>query len=458
MINPLFPSEHEPDDGEKDNAYLLPRGQGKHIAPLDKKDKKANPAAELARRKIAQLYHAPSALAELAEAEENEPPRSAHQKFMQELSTSGKSLAEIQTAWHEYYQKLSDDGKREVWQEFYAANNAHPSAYDRYVERIQPKKKPKQPRAKKKSKSLPLHGPIVVGAHQPEPAGEPTPAPATRLKKIRRGLPAVPQRIAQNRSVAAIKEKVLRQVRSQAQAQIKAKQHVQSLVVGLASGSIVLLVLLFGFFNEVVIAPFIQPSSHAEATPIILSQGSQAPSDQPEVIIPKINVELPIVYGNSDVESDIENSLEAGVAHYPGTSVPGQRGNAAFFGHSSNNILNKGKYKFAFVLLHEMVPGDIFYLANGGKLYTYRVFQKKIVDPSEVDVLYPVDGKTATATLITCDPPGTSWHRLVVWGEQIDPDPNANSTAPAPGAIHASQLPSNGPTLWSRFWHWLTPW
>jgi len=229
-------------------------------------------------------------------------------------------------------------------------------------------------------------------------------------------------------------------------------------VFGIGLAALVVLVFLFGFFNEVVIAPFIQPSGHASATPIILSQDSLAPNSTPEVIIPKINAQLPTIYGTSVNEDDVENSLEDGVVHYASTSVPGQQGNAAFFGHSSNNIFNKGKYKFAFVLLHELVPGDIFYLTYNGKVYTYRVFQKQVVEPTDTWVLNPVAGKTATATLITCDPPGTSLHRLVVWGEQIDPDPSAAAAAPTTTAQQPAQLASNGPTLWSRFWHWATPW
>jgi biofilm PGA synthesis N-glycosyltransferase PgaC len=47
---------------------------------------------------------------------------SKHQKFIKELSSSGKDLATIQTAWHQYYVDLTDKEKYEVWQEFYAAN------------------------------------------------------------------------------------------------------------------------------------------------------------------------------------------------------------------------------------------------------------------------------------------------------------------------------------------------
>jgi LPXTG-site transpeptidase (sortase) family protein len=213
---------------------------------------------------------------------------------------------------------------------------------------------------------------------------------------------------------------------------------------------------LFSFFNEVIIAPFIHPNAHAQATPIILSTDGVAPTDKNEVIIPKINVQLPVTYSQTTNETDIQNSLEDGIIHYPTTTLPGQGGNAAFFGHSSNNIFNKGKYKFAFVLLHELEPGDVFYVTHEGKAYTYKVFQKKIVEPTDIGVLNPVPDKPATVTLITCDPPGTSLRRLVVWGEQITPDPTGNTTA-APAQVTstpAAQLPSNSPSLWSRVTSW----
>jgi len=82
------------------------------------------------------------------------------------------------------------------------------------------------------------------------------------------------------------------------------------------------------------------------ATPIILNGDSVAASDVPEVIIPKINVQIPVVYDQAAVdEAAIQGSLEQGVVHYSTTVTPGQQGNSAIFGHSSNNIFNKGKYK-----------------------------------------------------------------------------------------------------------------
>ncbi|HJQ08816.1 MAG TPA: class D sortase [Candidatus Saccharimonadales bacterium] len=444
-MNPLFPDDNPASHTMYgNNGYVLPR-QERRLEPLaageDNHDRTTNPAVELIRRKIDALYaEEPNAKEELTEAKQAVPPRSRHQQYMYELSTSGKSLADIQTAWHTYYVNLPDEEKRAVWQEFYTANARHPSNYTRFVQQ-HAAKPPEEPIAKSKSwpkHEEPPHKAVIVSHH--------TPAPLTKLDD--------------KRNFATIKKQVTQRVRANGRVRTKAKHHLQSLAFGLGSGAVVLLIFLFGLFNEVVIAPFIQPNSRAEATPIILNENSVAPSDTNEVIIPKINAQLPIIYGSqSIVEEDVQKALQDGIFHYPTTAIPGQQGNAAYFGHSSNNIFNKGKFKFAFVLLNDLQPGDIFYLTYNKKVYTYKVFQKKVVEPTDTWVLGPVQGKAATAALITCDPPGTTLHRLVVWGEQITPDPTGNTTAATPSEVLTSEdLPGNGPTLLGRFWSWITPW
>jgi len=232
------------------------------------------------------------------------------------------------------------------------------------------------------------------------------------------------------------------------------KQNIKSLLFGLSVGFIVLVVMLFGFFNEVVIAPFMQPG-RASATPVIVNSSTIDADGDPQVIIPKINVQIPVVYDlKSNSEAAVQAGLEHGVVHYPTTVKPGEFGNAAFFGHSSNNIFNKGKYKFAFVLLHELKLGDTFYLTYDGTVYGYKEITRKIVQPSQVDVLNDIPTEAATATLITCDPPGTSLHRLVVVGRQVSPSPvnNTNLTETTDATGSSEALPGNGPTMWTRLW------
>jgi sortase A len=123
-------------------------------------------------------------------------------------------------------------------------------------------------------------------------------------------------------------------------------------------------------------------------------------------------------------------------------------------GHSSNNILNSGKYKFAFVLLRKLEIDDTFFLHKDGIRYTYKVYDKKVVPPTDVSVLGPAD-RANTATLITCDPPGTSVNRLIIVAEQISPDPAGNTAATIETEPVTEELPSNAESLWSRLTSWL---
>lgn len=465
-MNPLFaPDDDQPDVSSRERGYVVSNRHGRTIQPIhgdlapvnarsqsDHKhmEQPNNPAVNLIRQKLEALYEdEPSAREERKEATATPASgRSKHQQYMYELSTSGKSLAEIQTAWHSYYTKLPDNQKHEVWQEFYA-NNSRTATPATKLAATQGKHEATLPApAAKPENIVPL--PSSIGkprlSNAVSPAATigtmPTPNPT---KHDRRSTGTIKKHI---KKTAALRDKMPERTR----------QHVKSLLFGLSTGGVVLLVVLFSFFNEVVIAPFIQPSQHASATPIILSDDGVAPTSSPEVIIPKINVEIPVDYTQtSNDENTIENALEDGVVHYPSTVMPGQKGNAAIFGHSSNNIFNPGKYKFAFVLLHDLVPGDIFYLTYNSKVYTYKVYDKQVVDPSNVSVLNNVADKTATATLITCDPPGTSLHRLVVWGEQVSPDPNGNADASASSTTTSSpsSIAGNGPTLWKRLTGWL---
>ncbi len=371
-------------------------------------------AIELIRKKIQQAYkNEPPAKIELTEisGQSAKSPRSKHQQFIYELTESGKSLKEIQQAWHEYYAGLTDSEKHEVWQEFYRAH-AEASQYAKAVEKSPIDDKPV----------------ITIPSHLLHPKKSPV-QKRVQAKTVRT-FPA-PKRVV-------------------------AKKHLHSLLFGLSMGLLVMLVFLFSFFNERFIAPLIQPSRNVSNIPLISQSAAVSPN--PQIIIPKINVQIPVVYGvNTIDDAVVEKALENGVVHYADTARPGQDGNAVIVGHSSNNIFNPGKYKFAFVLLSRLDKGDVFYLEKDGKRYTYQVYKKDIVDPTNVSVLNGDGTKSATATLITCDPPGTSIHRLVVVGEQIDPSPSSNTQKAAPSKLAASTkiIPGNSPSLWSRLWGWL---
>ncbi len=385
----------------------------KTIDPLPNDNNSSNnDAANLIRHKIEDLYKKePNAEEESKEAEVAGTHRSKHQQFMHELSTSGKSLADIQTEWHKYYVSLPDDQKHQVWQEFYAEHNRMDQS--EYSSAKQKTKETEDNVAPKHTKNTPVH----------------------KVKSLK--------------NPKEIKRQIIRNVNSKP----THKQHLKSLGFGLGLGSFMLVLFLFGFFNERFIAPFVSPSKSVSNTPIIIDPATAAVGPEPKIIIPKINVEIPVVYDQPSIkEDDIQKSLEQGVVHYATTPLPGEIGNGVIFGHSSNNILNKGKYKFAFVLLNELEEGDTFYLNKDSKRFVYRVTGKKVVDPSDVSVLTTSTEKS-TMTLITCDPPGTSLRRLLVTGEQISPDPTTNVASTANQTDASDQvavIPSNAPSLWQR--------
>jgi len=422
-------------------------------------DQAINSAVELIRAKVERAYGGePAAAQELAEVQQDDKPLSKHQQFMQGLSQSGKSMAEIQTAWHHYYTQLPDNEKRDVWQEFYEANQHTP--YQKLFQKQQPvlsrKREEVEPAPETEQKPAEL-------AVQPVPV---LPGPAVSPSGVVVA-DHVPPGTAARRSVKSgdrtatrvLKRKIANRVN--AGGRLTVKHHLQSLLFGLATGSVVIVFFLFTFFNEIIIAPFIQPSRNVSSTPIIQTGATTASADTPpNVTIPKINVQIPVDFSlNTYDENVIDNDLESGVIHYPNTVLPGQNGNAAYFGHSSGNIFNNGKYKFAFTLLHDLTSGDLFYITYNSTTYVYRVFDREVVPPTDVAVINDTRGKQATAELITCDPPGISTNRLVVWGEQISPAISTNKSGAAPAVSGSpTAIVGNGPTLWGQLVNALEFW
>ena len=148
------------------------------------------------------------------------------------------------------------------------------------------------------------------------------------------------------------------------------------------------------------------------------------------LIIPKLNLNVPIVIPPyeallredwTQVETDIQQSLEKGVVHYPGTAKPGQAGNFFVTGHSSYYPWAPGGFKTVFARLHMLSEGDDYWVYYGGDKHRYIVRSVTEVKPSNVDVLdQPADRRLST--LMTCTPVGTTLRRLIVSAEEVDPE------------------------------------
>ncbi len=192
---------------------------------------------------------------------------------------------------------------------------------------------------------------------------------------------------------------------------------------------------------------------------------TQAVHDSPTLIIPKINVEVPVAFGSGNSVAEMSVAMNNGVAHFsiPGASaVPGQIGNFVISGHSAGNIYQQSDYKFIFSGLTRMAEEDLIYMDYEGTRYTYRVTGTRVVDPTNVGSLREIADANAgkpMITLITCTPLGTSKYRLLVYGEQIYP---SYDNAPSTGQVSEEEIqkeasmPANEDAPLDAFWKWLT--
>lgn len=133
------------------------------------------------------------------------------------------------------------------------------------------------------------------------------------------------------------------------------------------------------------------------------------------LVIEKIGLNVPVVKGVSVVDrAKYMAALREGVAHAKGTALPSENaGNVYIFAHSSLNFWALGKYATAFNLLRKLELKDEINVFYDGRLFVYEVVNREILPgwntyPLTRRVIEPV------LTLQTCDPPGTTFNRLVV--------------------------------------------
>lgn len=247
---------------------------------------------------------------------------------------------------------------------------------------------------------------------------------------------------------------------------LRKSRHFIPIIVGLV---VLLLGLLFQY-NQVIIAnavAFMSPGgSEVNDIAAIDPTVSTNVHDSPTLMIPKLNVEVPVTFGaNSDVKS-MGSAMLNGVAHFsiPGASaLPGEIGNFAVSGHSAGNVYESSQYKFIFSGLTRLTNGDLIYMDYNGTRYTYRVTGTNTVDPTDSPALRRIANENPgkpMITLITCTPLGTSKYRLLVYGEQIHPSVDENTASQAPvtnkDTDDTQTMPKNSDSPLEQFWKWLT--
>ncbi|MDR3125469.1 MAG: sortase [Candidatus Nomurabacteria bacterium] len=234
---------------------------------------------------------------------------------------------------------------------------------------------------------------------------------------------------------------------------IKKSKHFKPILAGLVA----VLLIVFIQYNQLLSAGLHSLISPADGSSIIIAANANRPDSQnPTLLIPKLSVRAPIIFDAANqTEAGSQEALEQGVVSWPvdgASAKPGQYGNSVILGHSSSDIFNSGQYKFIFVQLNRLNLGDLFYIDYENVRYSYEIIDKKIIAPTDLQALNL--GESAPfASLITCDPPGTTLNRLVVIGRQISPKPSSAAETQSTPDTKNQDIPGNPPTLFERLFN-----
>ena len=120
--------------------------------------------------------------------------------------------------------------------------------------------------------------------------------------------------------------------------------------------------------------------------------------------IPKIGIEYPIL------EKTNKESLDLSITKFWGEKI-NQKGNVVLAGHNRLNNTMFGK-------IDKLENGDIIELTDSQMITVkYQVFDKYIIDPNDIDCIFPVDENAREVTLIACS--NRDKNRLVVKAREI---------------------------------------
>ncbi|MBR6505438.1 class E sortase [Candidatus Saccharibacteria bacterium] len=254
-----------------------------------------------------------------------------------------------------------------------------------------------------------------------------------------------------------------RLIRRKATDSVKKSRRLRRLIP-LFAGLAVMFTILFLQYNRLIFAPIMAYVSPGNAPPSEIEAldptVTQTVSPDPRLIIPKLNVDVPINFNVST--SDIYDAMMNGVAHYRiagASAYPGQVGNFVVTGHSAGDVYSSNPYKYIFSGLERLEEGDLIYVNYKSTRYTYRVTKKEVVEPTNVGALITPTDKPLI-TLVTCTPLGTSRYRLLVTGEQISPSTGDTTVEPSEPedetTIDSNEFPANEPSFFERVWNFLT--
>ena len=255
----------------------------------------------------------------------------------------------------------------------------------------------------------------------------------------------------QNEDVSKLRQKIVNNAKESAHKARKSRHFIP-----ISSAALVVFAVVFLQYNQILFAnvqAYVSPGAIDPQNIVVDPTANVKVSPDPKLIIPKINVDVPVIYGVGYDHNSQMGAMEKGVAHFaiPGAnSVPGQIGNTVLSGHSSNDLFDPGDFKFIFAQLDKLQNGDTIFINYKSVRYSYVVTKKEVVMPNQVDKLTYATDKPVL-TLITCTPLGTAQKRLLVTAEQVSPDPSkATAATTTQNNDNNATMTGNGPSALER--------
>lgn len=144
------------------------------------------------------------------------------------------------------------------------------------------------------------------------------------------------------------------------------------------------------------------------------------------IIIPSIGVNVPLVMSASLEDKDVLGVLDRGAALYPNGVLPGHLGNTFIAAHSTGEPW-KGAYRFAFLDINKLNPGDLLHIDYNGTRYTYRMTSRDLIKPANG---YTIESgrPVPTMTLMACWPLWSTQKRMIIHSELV----SVTKLTPAP--------------------------
>lgn len=172
----------------------------------------------------------------------------------------------------------------------------------------------------------------------------------------------------------------------------------------------------------------------AAAAPHPVQAASARPAGKPAATG---RIEIPSIGLNHATFEGIDlPTLAYGPGHWPGTPLPGNRGNTVFPGHRTTNTR-------PFWDIDKIAIGNEVTFTTPAGRFTYRVTETLIVSSRDTWVVNQTPD--ATFTILACHPKGSAKQRYVVKGKLVSSSAGSSSSgsgsSAAPGSSSGSGMP-----------------